>query len=326
MAVAVKNPPEVSSTRLVNPLAARSLGGAAYVLAGLALILYGLPELWWSVWRGAGLAENSPVGWALLILAMVVVAGVWVFAGSRLAGGTPVRGARAGTFLTLVGVLLALLVSCGVGRFLEARLAGSPTVGAAITLAIGVGLLGTLVILMLRGSFDSWCLELADQGWFTAAAYKRTQGQRVRRGTMLAILILVGCGIYTLLAHGTLDTAGDWNVVLPFTGGKVITLLPQVRFTLPLVIAAAALWLAYRVVNLPVFADFLIATEAELNKVSWTTRPRLIQDTIVVLVTVILLTIFLFIVDQAWAWTLTKAGVLRMPTTTAAPVQREQPW
>ncbi len=33
-----------------------------------------------------------------------------------------------------------------------------------------------------------------------------------------------------------------------------------------------ALWLAWRVVNVPSFADFLIATEAELNKVSWTTR------------------------------------------------------
>ena len=32
--------------------------------------------------------------------------------------------------------------------------------------------------------------------------------------------------------------------------------------------------------------DFLIATEAEMNKVSWTTRKRLVKDTIVVLVTV----------------------------------------
>ena len=52
--------------------------------------------------------------------------------------------------------------------------------------------------------------------------------------------------------------------------------------------------------NVPTFADFLIATEAEMNKVSWTTRKRLMQDTIVVLVTVFLFTMFLFVVDIIW--------------------------
>src|SRR5207248_2889718 len=53
---------------------------------------------------------------------------------------------------------------------------------------------------------------------------------------------------------------------------RTITLLPSVQFTVPLLLLAAGMWLAWRVVNLPMFADFLIATEAELNKVSWTTR------------------------------------------------------
>ncbi len=60
------------------------------------------------------------------------------------------------------------------------------------------------------------------------------------------------------------------------------------------------MWVSWRIVNWPVFADFLIATEAEMNKVSWTSRKRLIQDTVVVLVTVALLTTFLFIVDILW--------------------------
>ncbi|HBI44946.1 MAG TPA: preprotein translocase subunit SecE [Planctomycetales bacterium] len=72
--------------------------------------------------------------------------------------------------------------------------------------------------------------------------------------------------------------------------------------------------MAWRVVNFPPFADFLIATEAELNKVSWTTRPRLIQDTIVVLVTVALLAIFLFLMDQTWRVVLSwkPIGVLQL--------------
>jgi preprotein translocase SecE subunit len=95
----------------------------------------------------------------------------------------------------------------------------------------------------------------------------------------------------------------------------------------PLLLAALAIWIAWRVVNFPTFADFLIATEAEVNKVSWTTRRRLIQDTIVVLATVILLTVFLFVVDQAWAFLLTKVGVIQLsPTAAQQAGPREQPW
>jgi len=78
------------------------------------------------------------------------------------------------------------------------------------------------------------------------------------------------------------------------------TILPAAKFTVPLLLFALTLWFGWRVVNMPVFADFLIATEAELNKVSWTTRKRLVQDTIVVLMTLVLMAVFLFVVDVAW--------------------------
>lgn len=79
-----------------------------------------------------------------------------------------------------------------------------------------------------------------------------------------------------------------------------LVLLPAIQYTVPLLLILVALWFAWRAVNLPVFADFLIATEAELNKVSWTTQKRLIQDTAVVLVTVFLMAVFLFLVDWGW--------------------------
>jgi preprotein translocase SecE subunit len=93
-----------------------------------------------------------------------------------------------------------------------------------------------------------------------------------------------------------------------------LTLLPALRYSLPLLLLAGSIWLAWRVVNFPPFADFLIATEAELNKVSWTTRPRLIQDTIVVLVVTALLAIFLFAMDQTWRVVLSwkPIGVLQL--------------
>lgn len=106
--------------------------------------------------------------------------------------------------------------------------------------------------------------------------------------------------------------------MVPFTQGAwQLIFLRDVRFTLPIFLAAVSLWMAYRVVNYPAFADFLIATEAEMNKVSWTTRKRLVQDTIVVLTTVLLLTIFIFLVDVLWGWGLSKVGVLRVPERTA---------
>ena len=37
-------------------------------------------------------------------------------------------------------------------------------------------------------------------------------------------------------------------------------------------------WLGYRLVNIPRFADFLIAVEAEMNKVSWPSRGELIRS------------------------------------------------
>jgi len=94
-----------------------------------------------------------------------------------------------------------------------------------------------------------------------------------------------------------------------------IPLLPAVRYTLPLLLLTGAIWIAWRIVNLPVFADFLIATEAEMNKVSWSTQKKLVQDTIVVLATVILMAVFLFGMDWLWKEILSfkSIGVLHIP-------------
>lgn len=105
-----------------------------------------------------------------------------------------------------------------------------------------------------------------------------------------------------------------------------IMLLPSVRFTVPLLLMALAIWVAWRIVNLPSFADFLIATEAEMNKVSWTTRQRLVQDTIVVLMTMVLMAFFLFLVDVAWGKLLSSKPieVLKIAKPTAKNDQQKQ--
>ena len=324
MAVAVKNTPDNQTRTATTSLVAASVLGAAFLVACAAIVFWGVPYLW-DVGVGRHLpASLSFVGVAGLLLVEAVAIGVLIFVGMALVGPTPPRGLRAGIFAVLAWVLATGLLTVLIGRALENWFAGAQMIGVILTAAVGAGLLVYGWTLVTKPKAPDQLRALEDQGWFTAARLKPMQGQRVRRATMLGMILLVGAGIYTLYSHGTLTTAEQhWTVGVPFTQSS-IWLLPDVRYTVPLLLAAAGLWLAFRVVNLPVFADFLIATEAELNKVSWPTRKSVVQDTIVVLTTVLMLTVFLFLVDIGWGWLLGNdyVGVLRVkPAQTPAQQQ-----
>src|SRR5262249_17400244 len=147
----------------------------------------------------------------------------------------------------VVGALLLLFLLRGIGGLVESTLSVTPEVdgvrqpdanfwmGVALTGVAGVVLVVVGVRLFFRPAFERWLVGVEEQGWFSATAYKRSQGQRVRRGTVLGLLILAGCGIYTLLAHKTLEASstGNWELAVPFTGGKTLILLPHTQFTLP---------------------------------------------------------------------------------------------
>jgi preprotein translocase SecE subunit len=323
MAVAVKNTPETTSRQPLDRLAFGSLVGAIIVLGGLGVVFPLLGNLW-ATYVSHTLKANlgAFVDTALLLLVRVAALVGLVLGARYVVGRNPPPGLRAGVFTGVVGILGSAWLACLFGSFLQSNWPGLEAIGLGITAGIGVCLLIVLVRAFFRPGFRKGLVQFEEQGWFTAAAYKRTQGQRVRRGTILALLIVAGCGIYTLLGHKTLEFGLPDNnhlqLVVPFTGGLAVTLLPDLRFTVPLLLAAAALWLAYRVVNYPAFADFLIATEAEVNKVSWSSRKRLYQDTVVVLTTVILMTLFLLVVDVAWGWLLSNpyVGVLKVPQNT----------
>jgi preprotein translocase SecE subunit len=225
-------------------------------------------------------------------------------------------------------VLGIFLISVWVGQILERYLikgGENKTTGLIVMIAIAVGLIAAGVRYCFKPQFANFLVNLEGQGWFRTRTHKPSQGLRLRRLTVLGILILMGTGVYTLISHRTLETASrNWIIHIPFTAThyskmppdnvllpdvasmRYVSLLPDVAYTVPLLIIALGVWVAWRAVNYPTFADFLIATEAEMNKVSWTTRRRLVQDTIVVLVTVVLFTIFLLVVDQVWGWVLTR--------------------
>jgi len=56
--------------------------------------------------------------------------------------------------------------------------------------------------------------------------------------------------------------------------------------------------------------DFLIATEGEMRKVNWSTRREVINSTGVVIFTMIVIALFCFVCDQAFAWVFLQVGVL----------------
>lgn len=311
MATAVQ--PSPAAARRANPkvrLAAASLFGALFVIAGVAVAAYVVPQVW-----DRFVAPALPVGAtalaALKLAAQGAAVGLFVWGGSVLAGANPPKGVRGGIFLAISGLITAFFIGRAVGLNLE----GSP-VGLPITVVVVAGLLyGTYWLLTSR---QNWMEAIEEQGWFHTFSYKRNQGIRVRRYTLIGFLLIGWSGVYSIFAHTAVGT-GAWQLAIPFTGdpSATITLLTDVEFTVPILLALASFWVAWRAVNMPTFADFLIATEAEMNKVSWPTRRGLFQDTIVVLVTTIILTLFLLVVDWFWGTVLSGVGVL--PSASSKP-------
>jgi preprotein translocase SecE subunit len=273
-----------------------------------------VPQLWRSAITP--LIGNSFVDTALRIVAEIGAAIVVAMFGISLAGPTPTRGLRGGIFWAIIAMVLVFLFSRQFAFWIGAAfsLSSSTELIAWLVLFGGFGFLG---LRFLRGKrFLRWSETMQDGGWFQATPYKKTQGLRVRRLTILGLLFLFGTGIYTMMIHQLVTAPKDWVMVTPFLPDPftTITLLADVRFSVPLVLGALGTWVAYRAVNMPSFADFLIATEAEINKVSWTARAQLIKDTIVVLIVTFIITLFLLVVDLFWMWILSRELINVLPS------------
>jgi len=122
--------------------------------------------------------------------------------------------------------------------------------------------------------------------------YKPGQGRYVRLGTAgVAGLVglLLAYYVYTLLAaHLSEDFAY-----------KV-----YVAYAVPALVFAGIALLVARYLNQPRAADFLIATESEMKKVSWSSKAEVVGSTLVVIVTVVILAAFIFVVDYLVSGTL----------------------
>jgi preprotein translocase subunit SecE len=112
--------------------------------------------------------------------------------------------------------------------------------------------------------------------------------------------------VYTAGALGLVLAVGIWKQFEALNDYQTL-----VRYAVPAALGLTLGWFIFRLVQYPPFVEFLIATEAEMNKVSWTSKDDLYRATTVVLVTVVLMAVFLFGVDWVWSTLLQILGVLR---------------
>ncbi len=122
--------------------------------------------------------------------------------------------------------------------------------------------------------------------------YKRNQGRIARQVTWIALAGTVALGAWELYNAFSLNQSA------------------LLKYGVPGSVLVVGVWLSYRVVNLPRFADFLIAVEAEMNKVSWPKRTELIRNSMVVIFVIFFLAILLFGYDLIWRTVFTAIGIL----------------
>jgi preprotein translocase SecE subunit len=320
MAVAVKSEAEVGKGLPALGLASASLVATAYLVIGCLAVYHGIPFLydlgltWWmtNVTSAINLGSFMYEGAKLLLIVLAAGGLIWLWprvfkeqAGLR-------AGAAIGAALVLLGLVVAYFVTWLVCRY---ALAGAEPAtlywgGLGAVVVTGAIWLGFMVTTFGKQNFQARLVEIEEQGWFTLKPYKKGQGLRCRRGTMIGVLAIIGAGLWVYAWSRSLTISTQWQLDIPFDPQHYLVLMYAPMLTASVLIAILGMWFAYRLVNYPRFADFLIATDAELNKVSWSTRKRLFQDTIVVLTTVILMAVFLLLMDLLWTLVLKGIGVI----------------
>jgi preprotein translocase SecE subunit len=110
--------------------------------------------------------------------------------------------------------------------------------------------------------------------------YKRGQGKYTRLCSAFAIAIIAGLGCLQLYKKLSAGDIGLW----------VETMVPAGLFV---ILALLSFWL----VNKQSFADFLIAAEGEMKKVSWSSRQEIAVSTFIVILVVVIMAVLLGTTD-----------------------------
>ncbi len=129
--------------------------------------------------------------------------------------------------------------------------------------------------------------------------YKKGQGYWTRLMTAIALGLIVLLGVVWM-----------WDLLATVRVGFAQTVYVQAGAAV--VVIAVFGWLGYYLVGLkPKVVDFMIATEGEMKKVSWSDRKELIGSTKVVIFFTALMATLLFMVDMIFMTFFNTIGVLR---------------
>lgn len=130
--------------------------------------------------------------------------------------------------------------------------------------------------------------------------YKKGQGYYTRMGTAIGSGVMVALGCYAL--YNKLE------------GLQISTpnLKVWLQAGIPALVFLFFAWIVFKIVNSPKSADFMIATEGEMKKVSWSTKKEIVSSTKVVIVTVLLMAVILAVVDIGFAKLFQTIGVLKV--------------
>ena len=117
--------------------------------------------------------------------------------------------------------------------------------------------------------------------------YKRGQGKYTRLCSGFAMALVVGLGCLRL--YSKLEAA-SWGMLSTRATMWIATMVPTGLFV---VLAFVIFWLS----NRPSVADFMIAAEGEMKKVSWSSRQEIAVSTFIVIVVVVIMGVLLGATD-----------------------------
>ena len=122
--------------------------------------------------------------------------------------------------------------------------------------------------------------------------YKSGQGKHTRIATFVTVMVIGIAGAVVLS-----------DKLSAYFG-------PYLRFGIPVVLVVALGVLMFWLVNRPKSADFLIATEGEMKKVSWSSRKEVVGSTKVVIITTLIMAAILYGVDVVFTYVVSALGIM----------------
>ncbi len=134
--------------------------------------------------------------------------------------------------------------------------------------------------------------------------YKSGQGKYTRIVTFVSAMFLGIMGAYVLS-----ENLGAFLPKLVFGWPPMKIYL---QYGIPTVAVMLLAVLMLKLVNRQKSADFLIATESEMTKVSWSSKREVVGSTKVVIVTAFIMAAILYAVDMIFIFLFDWLGIMKM--------------